>query len=180
VGPSGVGKSTVVALLSRHLLPESGAVLVGNLDTREATGASVRSLVTVVDQQTTLFSGTIAQNLRVARPGASDEELLEAIAAAGLSADLRRMPVGLDTPVGERGLSLSGGQVQRIAIARALLRDAPVVVLDEPTSQVDLESEALIVDALRTLRRDRTVVTIAHRASAIRDVDRVIEIGGTP
>jgi ABC-type multidrug transport system fused ATPase/permease subunit len=180
VGPSGVGKSTVVALLSRHLLPESGAVLVGNLDTREATGASVRSLVTVVDQQTTLFSGTIAQNLRVARPDASDEELLEAIAAAGLSADLRRMPVGLDTPVGERGLSLSGGQVQRIAIARALLRDAPVVVLDEPTSQVDLESEALIVDALRTLGRDRTVVTIAHRASAIRDVDRVIEIGGTP
>jgi ABC-type multidrug transport system fused ATPase/permease subunit len=177
VGPSGVGKSTVVALLGRHLLPQSGAVLVGNLDTREAAGESVRSLVTVVDQQTMLFSGTIAQNLRVARPDASDAEVRDAIAAAGLSADLDRMPDGFDTPVGERGLSLSGGQVQRIAIARALLRDAPVLVLDEPTSQVDLESEALIVDALRTLSRDRTVLTVAHRSSAIRDVDRVIVLG---
>ncbi|PSL38581.1 ATP-binding cassette subfamily C protein [Labedella gwakjiensis] len=178
VGPSGVGKSTIVALLGRHLLPESGAVFVGNLDTREASGEAVRSLVTVVDQQTVLFSGTIAQNLRVARADASDAELRDAIDAAGLSADVARMPAGLDTPVGERGLSLSGGQVQRIAIARALLRDAPILVLDEPTSQVDLESEALIVDALRTLSRDRTVLTIAHRSSAIRDVDRVIELGG--
>ncbi|RUR01513.1 ABC transporter ATP-binding protein [Labedella endophytica] len=178
VGPSGVGKSTIVALLSRHLLPTSGAVFVGNLDTREAAGESVRSLVTVVDQQTVLFSGSIAENLRVARAEASDAELHEAIASAGLTADVERMPKGLDTPVGERGLSLSGGQVQRIAIARALLRDAPVLVLDEPTSQVDLESEALIIDALRTLSRNRTVLTVAHRSSAIRDVDRVIELGG--
>jgi ATP-binding cassette subfamily C protein CydD len=177
VGPSGVGKSTIVALLSRHIVPESGTVFVGNLDTREAAGESVRALVTVVDQQTTLFSGTIAQNLRVARADANDAELRAAVEAAGLAADLARMPAGLDTPVGERGLSLSGGQVQRIAIARALLRDAPILVLDEPTSQVDLESEALIVDALRTLSRDRTVLTIAHRTSAIRDVDRVIELG---
>jgi ABC-type multidrug transport system fused ATPase/permease subunit len=177
VGPSGVGKSTIAALLSRHLLPMSGNVRVGPLDTRDASGASVRALIAVVDQQTTLFTGTIGDNLRVAKNDATDEELHAAVDAAGLAADVARMPLGLDTPVGERGLSLSGGQAQRIAIARALLRDAPVVILDEPTSQVDLASEAAIVDALRTLSRDRTVVTIAHRASAIRDVDRVIELG---
>ena len=177
VGPSGVGKSTVAALLSRHLLPASGAVRIGGVDTREASGDSVRSLIATVDQQTVLFTGTIADNLRVAKADATEEDLLAAVASAGLAADVARMPLGLDTPVGERGLSLSGGQAQRIAIARALLRDAPVVVLDEPTSQVDLASEEAIVDALRTLSRDRTVVTIAHRASAIRDVDRVIELG---
>jgi ABC-type multidrug transport system fused ATPase/permease subunit len=180
VGPSGVGKSTIAALLSRHLLPASGNVRVGPLDTRDASGASVRALIAVVDQQTTLFTGTIGDNLRVAKSDATDEELHAAVDAAGLAADVARMPLGLDTPVGERGLSLSGGQAQRIAIARALLRDAPVVILDEPTSQVDLASEAAIVDALRTLSRDRTVVTIAHRASAIRDVDRVIELGARP
>ncbi|RWZ68371.1 ABC transporter ATP-binding protein [Labedella populi] len=177
VGPSGVGKSTVAALLSRHLLPESGAVRVGHLDTRAASGESVRSLIAVVDQQTTLFTGSIADNLRVAKADATTEELHAAVTSAGLAADVERMPLGLDTPVGERGLSLSGGQAQRIAIARALLRDAPVVILDEPTSQVDLASEAAIVDALRTLSRNRTVVTIAHRTSAIRDVDRIIELG---
>lgn len=179
VGPSGVGKSTVAALLSRHLLPESGTVRIGGLDTREASGASVRSLIAVVDQQTTLFTGTIAENLRIAKSDATEAELHAAIEAAGLASDVARAPLGLDTPVGERGLSVSGGQAQRIAIARALLRDAPVVVLDEPTSQVDLESEAAIVAALRTLSRDRTVITIAHRTSAIRDVDRVIEFGAS-
>ncbi|RWZ53144.1 ABC transporter ATP-binding protein [Labedella phragmitis] len=179
VGPSGVGKSTVAALLSRHLLPESGAVRVGPLDTRDASGESVRSLIAVVDQQTTLFTGSIADNLRVAKSDATDAELVAAVDAAGLGADVARMPLGLDTPVGERGLSLSGGQAQRVAIARALLRDTPIVILDEPTSQVDLASEAAIIEALRTLSRDRTVITIAHRASAIRDVDRVIELGAS-
>ncbi|MGO1769597.1 MAG: ATP-binding cassette domain-containing protein, partial [Microbacterium sp.] len=176
VGRSGVGKSTVSALLQAHLLPEEGRVGVGGPVTEGAPGAQIRRRLAVVEQRTFLFHGTVGDNLRIAAPGADEAELWEALDQAGLAAEIARMPRGLDTPVGEHGALLSGGQAQRLAIARAFLRDAPILVLDEPTSQIDLASEAVVLAALARLARGRTVLMIAHRPGAILAADRTIEL----
>lgn len=176
IGPSGAGKSTIAALLQAHLLPRSGVVTVGGLETQKAQPAALRDQLAVVEQQTFLFLGTIEDNLRIAAPEADDDQLWEALETAGLAADVRNMPAGLATPVGEHGRLLSGGQAQRLAIARAALRDAPILILDEPTSQVDLSGEAAILEALRRLAAGRTVLTIAHRPLAVLSADRVIDL----
>lgn len=167
LGRSGSGKSTLVDLLGGVLLPTSGTVRLGGAATDAMPLHRTRGLVAVVAQQTYLFTGTLADNLRLADPAATDERLWDALETAALAADVRAMPLGLDTPVGERGLSLSGGQAQRLAIARAVLRDAPLLVLDEPTAQIDLASERLVVEALGRVTRGRTVLTITHRTTAV-------------
>ncbi|MFT4305596.1 MAG: ABC transporter ATP-binding protein [Microbacterium sp.] len=176
VGPSGIGKSTVSALLQAQLRPAAGRVLVDGIDTRTSDPAAVRSRLTVVEQRPFLFLGSIAENLRMADPAATDQRLWEALGVAGLRAEVEAMPAGLDTPVGEHGTLLSGGQAQRLAIARAALRDAPILILDEPTSQVDLVGEAAILDALNRLATGRTVLMIAHRPGAILAADRIIAL----
>ncbi|MFT3889238.1 MAG: ABC transporter ATP-binding protein [Arachnia sp.] len=176
VGPSGAGKSTVGALIQAHLRPASGHVFVGGLDTSTADPAEVRSRLAVVEQRTFLFLGTIADNLRVADPTADDARLWDVLTLAGLADEVAAMPHRLDTPVGEHGALLSGGQAQRLGIARAWLRDAPILLLDEPTSQVDLAGEAAILDALDRLAAGRTVLMIAHRPGAILAADRTVEL----
>ncbi|WP_293781033.1 ABC transporter ATP-binding protein/permease [uncultured Aeromicrobium sp.] len=176
VGPSGIGKSTVSALIQAHLLPSAGRVLVDGLDTRVADPAAVRSRLAVVEQRPFLFLGTIAENLQMAAPDATQERLWEALELAGLRAEVEAMAERLDTPVGEHGALLSGGQAQRLAIARAALRDAPILIFDEPTSQVDLAGEAAILKALDRLAAGRTVLMIAHRPAAILAADRVITL----
>ena len=165
VGSSGAGKTTLGHLVLGLLRPQSGEVRVG--------GRAV-----LVPQRPFLFHGTVADNLRLARPDASDDELWAALDAADLAEAVAARPERLDAAVGERGLSLSGGEAQRLAIARALLVDAPVVVLDEPTSNIDLESEARVRAALHRLTEGRTVLIIAHRRSTLAGVDRVLVMEG--
>ena len=172
VGESGGGKSTLLSLMAGMAEPSSGEILIGGV-TR--TAAERRAMCAVVRQSAFLFTGTLAENLRIARPDATDEEMWQALEQANL-AEVREWPDGLRTEVGERGLEISGGQAQRIAIARAFLRDAPVLLLDEPTSQVDLGSEQAIREALATLRKGRTVVTVAHRQALVESADRTIRI----
>jgi ATP-binding cassette subfamily C protein len=149
---------------------------VGGVDVAATDPADVRARLAVVEQRTFLFLGTVAANLRVADPAATDERLWEALALAGLADEVAAMPRGLDTPVGEHGALLSGGQAQRLGIARAWLRDAPILLLDEPTSQVDLAGEAAILEALDRLAAGRTVLMIAHRPGAILAADRTVEL----
>jgi ABC-type multidrug transport system fused ATPase/permease subunit len=174
IGPSGSGKSTVAALLQAHLRPGSGTVRVGGHDATEVPVAWVRAQTAVVAQSTYLFTGTLADNLRLAAPDADDDLLWHALEQANLADDVRSFPDRLATRVGERGLSLSGGQAQRVAVARALLKDAPVLLLDEPTSQVDAASEAALVEALDRAGDGRTVVLVAHRLSTVRGADEVL------
>ena len=174
VGPSGAGKSTMASLLPRFFDPHRGEVRLGGVDLRDADPADVRSRVGLVPQETQLFSGTVADNVRYGRPEASDAELTAAAEAAHASEFIHALPDGWSTLVGERGLRLSGGQRQRIAIARALLKDPSVLVLDEATSSLDSESEALIQDALERLMRGRTSLVIAHRLSTIVGADTIV------
>lgn len=175
-GPSGIGKSTVSALIQAHLKPASGSVVVAGRDTATTPPARVRRSLAVVEQRTHLFNGTIADNLRLADAALDEDGMWKALESAGLAAEVRAMPAGLDTVVGEHGLSLSGGQSQRLAIARAFVRDAPVLLLDEPTSQVDLAGEAAFLDRLDDLAEGRTVLMIAHRPAAVIAADRVIDL----
>ncbi|WP_161971501.1 ABC transporter ATP-binding protein [Acidipropionibacterium jensenii] len=176
VGPSGIGKSTLSAVVQGHLTPTSGTVRVDGMDTRTTDPRELRSRLAVVEQRPFLFLGTIADNLRMAAPKASEADLWAALGVAGLAEEVGAMPLGLQTPVGERGRTLSGGQAQRLAIARVALRDAPILILDEPTSEVDLAAEAQILAALRRLAEGRTVLLIAHRPQAILSADRVINL----
>lgn len=176
VGPSGIGKSTLSALVQGHLTPTAGTVWVDGMDTRTTDPRELRSRLAVVEQRPFLFLGTIADNLRMAAPKASEADLWAALGVAGLAEEVGAMPLGLQTPVGERGRTLSGGQAQRLAIARVALRDAPILILDEPTSEVDLAAEAQILAALRRLAEGRTVLLIAHRPQAILSADRVINL----
>ncbi|MDZ7707253.1 MAG: ABC transporter transmembrane domain-containing protein [Trueperaceae bacterium] len=178
VGPSGAGKSTLASLLPRFFDPQQGAVRLGGVDLRDADPAEVRAQVGLVPQETQLFSGSVADNVRYGRPDASDDELMAAAEAAHAAEFVRALPDGWDTLVGERGLRLSGGQRQRIAIARALLKDPGVLVLDEATSSLDSESEALIQDALERLMRGRTSLVIAHRLSTVVGADRIVVLQG--
>ena len=173
VGASGAGKSTLAQLLPRFYDPQMGHVLVDGIDVREANLRSLRSQIGVVAQETLLFSGTARDNLLYGKPGASDEELLQATKAAHAYEFLMELPDGFDTVLGERGARLSGGQKQRIAIARAFLSDPRILVLDEATSALDSASEALIQDALAQLMQNRTSIVIAHRLSTILHSDRI-------
>ncbi|MEX0795307.1 MAG: ATP-binding cassette domain-containing protein [Acidimicrobiia bacterium] len=163
VGPSGAGKTTIAHLLLGLLHPQSGSVRVGGVPV-------------LVPQRPFLFHGSIRENLSIGRPEAGEAELWAALEAVGLATTVQQRPGGLDAQIGERGLQLSGGEAQRLAVARALVLDAPVVVLDEPTSNVDLESEARMRDAIERLTVGRTVLIIAHRRSTISGVDKVIFI----
>ena len=176
VGPSGAGKSTLVALAGGDLLPAAGTVRVVGTASTAGTQDAVRAASAVVAQTTWLFTGTIADNLRLADPDADDARLWRALEAANLDDEVRRMPEGLSTLLGEQGLGLSGGQAQRVSLARAFLADRPLLILDEPTSQVDLDSEAQIVEAIDRLAQGRTVLTVSHRAGALTTADRVVRV----
>ena len=175
-GASGAGKSTISALIQGMRRPDTGRVLVGGADLRDVPLSWVRERIGVVEQTTYLFTGTLRDNLAIAREDATDAQMLDALRAARLADLLERLPEGLDTQVGERGLALSGGEVQRIAIARALLKDAPILLLDEPTAHVDLTSEQDILRALDHAARGRTTLTISHRAATIADATRRVEL----
>ncbi|QKV20412.1 ABC transporter transmembrane domain-containing protein [Oricola thermophila] len=174
VGPSGAGKSTVFALLLRQYDPTAGTVRLDGVDLREAALDEARSRFAIVPQDVAIFSGTAADNIAFARPGATREAVVEAAKAAQAHEFIEALPQGYDTEVGERGLTLSGGQRQRIAIARAILRDAPVLLLDEATSALDAESEKLVQKALEKLMQGRTTIVIAHRLATILKADRIL------
>jgi ATP-binding cassette subfamily C protein CydCD len=174
VGPSGSGKSTIVRLLLRLHDPETGTIRIGGQELRTLDPDAVRRMIAVVAQDTYLFHGSVADNLRLSRPEATDADLIEAARAANAHEFITALPDGYASVIGERGTRLSGGQRQRIAIARALLRDAPILVLDEALSSVDAENEAVIQQALDRLMRGRTTLILAHRLSSVIGADRIL------
>jgi len=174
VGPSGSGKSSVVRLLLRLYDPQSGSVRIDGQDLRALDPATLRGMVALVAQDSTLFFGTVAENLRLGRPDASEEQMVAAATAANAHDFIMALPDGYETMIGERGARLSGGQRQRIAIARAVLRDAPILVLDEALSSVDAENEAVIQQALDRLMAGRTTLILAHRLSSVIGADRIL------
>ncbi|MFI0422651.1 ABC transporter ATP-binding protein [Spongiactinospora sp. 9N601] len=176
VGPSGAGKTTITSLVSRLYDVTGGAVLINGLDVRAATLGSLRDTIGVVTQDAHLFHDTIAANLRYARPGATDEEIWAALRAAQIGDLVESLPEGLETVVGDRGYRLSGGEKQRLAIARLLLKAPRVVVLDEATAHLDSESEAAVQRALKTALAGRTSLVIAHRLSTIREADQILVV----
>ena len=174
VGASGAGKSTLVWLMYRFHDPQSGAIKLGGHDLRDLPLGTIRDNISVVTQDTYLFHGTVADNLRFGKPDATPQELEEAARAANAHDFISRLPHGYETVVGERAVRLSGGQRQRLAIARALLKDAPILLLDEALSSVDAENEAVIQDALDRLMENRTTLVIAHRLSSVINADRIL------
>jgi ATP-binding cassette, subfamily B, bacterial len=185
VGETGSGKTTLAYLTARLYDVDRGAVRIGGVDVRDLSFKALSDLVGVVSQETYLFHASVAENLRYAKPGATDEELVAAAQAARIHHVIAALPEGYDTVVGERGYRFSGGEKQRIAIARTILRNPPILVLDEATSSLDTETERLVQDALDSLSAGRTTIAIAHRLSTIRDAEqivvldqgRVVEIG---
>ena len=174
VGPSGVGKSTLCSLIPRFYDVLSGSVTLDGQDVRDVTLASLRRNIGVVQQDVYLFSGTVAQNLRYGRPGASEDAVVAAAKAANAHDFIMALPQGYDTDIGQRGVKLSGGQKQRLTIARAFLKDPPVLIFDEATSALDNDSERAVQQALPGLARGRTMLVIAHRLSTIRHADRIL------
>jgi ATP-binding cassette subfamily B protein/subfamily B ATP-binding cassette protein MsbA len=173
VGPSGAGKSTLVSLIPRLFDPWHGQVLLDDVDLRTLQLRSLRAHVALVLQDPFLLPLSVADNIAYGRPGANQADIVHAAQAANADEFIRRLPHGYDTVIGERGATLSGGEKQRLAIARALLKDAPVLILDEPTSALDAQTEALLLEALERLAQDRTTFVIAHRLSTIRRADRI-------
>lgn len=178
VGPSGCGKSSIVRLLLRFYDPDEGAVRLGGHDLRELSFDQIRSMISVVNQDTFLFHGTIEENIRIGRPDATMDEVVAAARAANIDDFVTTLDDGYRTIIGEKGIKLSGGQRQRVAIARAALRDAPILVLDEALSAVDAENEAVIGEALDRLMEGRTTLVIAHRLSSVIDCDRILVLDG--
>lgn len=177
-GPTGGGKSTVLSLIPRYYDPTHGRVLIDGLDVADYKLDLLREQIGFVLQETVLFVGSIRDNIAYGRPDATPEEIIEAARLANAHEFISLMPHGYDTQVGERGLTLSGGQRQRIGIARAIVRNAPILILDEPTAALDTESEKLVMEALERLMQGRTVITIAHRLSTIRDADKIVVLKG--
>jgi ATP-binding cassette subfamily C protein CydCD len=185
VGASGAGKTTIANLLLRFWDPDQGSIRLDGVDLRALTLDGLRGRIALVAQDTYLFNDTLAANVRLARPDAPDDAVMLALRRAALADFVAGLPEGLQTRVGERGVQLSGGQRQRIAIARAFLKDAPILVLDEATSHLDTVSELQVRAALDALMQDRTTIVVAHRLSTIRaadvilvlDAGRVIEAG---
>jgi len=178
VGPTGAGKSTLMSLLTRFYDPQRGRVLLDGHDLRDVRLEPLREQISVVLQEPLLFGGSIRENIRYGRLGASDEEVEQAARAANAHDFVSALPQGYDTRLGERGALLSGGERQRLAVARAFLKDAPILVLDEPTSSIDSKTEAVILDALARLIRGRTTFMVAHRLSTIRDADLILVVDG--
>jgi ATP-binding cassette, subfamily B, bacterial MsbA len=174
VGPSGGGKSSIINLAMRLYDPESGSVMIDGQDLRDVTFESLRNRIAYVGQDTFLFAGTVKHNIGLGREGATDEEIIAAAKAANAHDFIMNMPRGYDSDVGENGGNMSGGQKQRISIARAMLRNAEILILDEATSALDSESEFLIREALTRLTKDRTTVMIAHRLSTITFADNIV------
>ena len=178
VGPTGSGKSTVVSMIPRFYDPTKGSVKIDGHDLRDLSLQALREQIGYVLQDTALFHGTIAENIAFGRPGASREEIIKAAELANAHEFISNTAEGYDTIVGERGSTLSGGQRQRIGIARVMVRNNPILLLDEPTAALDSESEKLVIEALERLMKGRTVITIAHRLTTIRDADQIIVISG--
>jgi ATP-binding cassette, subfamily C, bacterial CydD len=174
VGRSGAGKSTLVNLLLRFMDVQSGAITANGIPLTNLPVEVWREYVALVPQRPYLFYGSISANIRLARSGASEDEVVRAAEFAGAAAFIDRLPNGYATEIGERGMRLSAGEAQRIAIARAFLKDAPLLILDEPTSSLDPESEMLIRQALQRLVHDRTVLVIAHRRNTIASAQQVV------
>jgi subfamily B ATP-binding cassette protein MsbA len=174
VGVTGGGKSTIMSLVPRFYDPTSGRILIDGVDLRDYGLMALRAQIAFVLQDTVLFRGTIGDNIAYGKPGSTAEEIVEAAKIANAHEFITAMPRGYDTPVGERGLTLSGGQRQRIGIARALIRNSPILLLDEPTAALDSESEKAVIEATERLMKGRTVITIAHRLTTIRDADKII------
>ena len=177
VGPSGGGKTTICSLLPRFYDVNSGSIKIDGKDIRGLTLESLRRAIGIVQQDVYLFAGTIRENIAYGRPGASDEEIIDAAKKANIHEFIMSLPDGYDTYAGERGARLSGGQKQRISIARVFLKDPKILILDEATSALDNESERHIQKSLEELAKNRTCITIAHRLSTIRNADEIIVIG---
>lgn len=176
VGPTGVGKTTITQLISRFYDPVQGQILIDGNSLVDVTLESLRKNISPVLQDTFLFHGTIAENIGYAKPDASREEIIAAAKAANIHQDILNMPEKYETQVGERGLRLSGGQKQRIAIARAILRQSPIIILDEATASVDVETERHIQNAINNMAGKRTIIAIAHRLSTIKNADLILVI----
>jgi ATP-binding cassette, subfamily B, bacterial len=176
VGPTGAGKTTIVSLLPRFYDPGTGRVLLDGVDLREFQLPSLRRTIAMVLQPPIVFPATVRENIAYGKPGASAAEIDRAAELAQLAPYLARLPNGLDTRIGEGGANVSEGERQRLTIARALLRDAPLLILDEPTASVDAETEALLIEGLKTLMRGRTIFIIAHRLSTVRDADQILVV----
>jgi len=178
LGPSGSGKSTLVALLLKVARPEAGRVLFDGVDAQELSAAALRARIAWLSQATHLFDDTIRANLLLARPTASDAELWAALDAARIGDVARALPDGLETWVGEGGARFSGGQGRRLALARALLSDAPVLVLDEPSAGLDAETERAFLSTLNTVAEGRAVVLITHRLTGVERLDSIYRLSG--
>lgn len=174
VGPSGAGKSTLFQLLLRFYAPQAGRILFDGVDAANLDPAAVRRHLALVAQDPVIFSGTIADNIRYGRPEANSAAVRRAAEAAAAAEFIEDLPMGYDTPIGERGVNLSGGQRQRLAIARAILRDAPLLLLDEATSALDAENERLVQTGLHNLMAGRTTIVIAHRLATIQRLNRIV------
>ena len=174
IGLTGSGKSTLVELLTRRFDPPPGSVLIDGIDVRELDLKELRGMIGMAPQDVFLFSATIRENIEIGRPGASEDEIIEAAKLAGLWEEIEEFPKGLDTLVGERGLALSGGQRQRVGIARALLRRPKILILDDALSAVDAQVEELILQNLREVLRERTSIIISHRISAVKGADLIV------
>jgi ABC-type multidrug transport system fused ATPase/permease subunit len=178
VGPTGCGKSTIVSLIPRFYDPTGGSVKIDGVDLRDYKFLALRDQIGYVLQETILFAGSVRDNIAYGRKDVTEAQILEAAKLANADEFIQRMPHGYDTMVGERGDTLSGGQRQRIGISRAIVRNNPILILDEPTAALDTESEQLVMEALERLMKGRTVITIAHRLSTIRDADKIIVLKG--
>jgi ATP-binding cassette subfamily B protein len=175
-GTTGAGKTTLVSLLTRFYDPTTGAILLDGVDLRDYQLAGLRNQFALVLQEPVLFSTSIAENIAYGRPGANEAEVIAAAKAANVHDFIAHLPQGYETLVGERGMRLSGGERQRISLARAFLKDAPILILDEPTSSVDVKTEAAIVEAMERLVQGRTTFIITHRESALKHCDRILRI----
>jgi ABC-type multidrug transport system fused ATPase/permease subunit len=178
VGLTGAGKTTLVSLIPRFYDPTVGRVTIDGVDVRQYRVRSLRDKIAIVLQDPVLFAGTIADNLRYGRLDATDEEVEEAARAAHAHEFIARLPNGYQTEIAQAGGTLSGGERQRLSVARAILKNAPILILDEPTSSLDSISEEIVFAALRRLRTGRTTIVIAHRLSTVRDADRILVLDG--
>ncbi len=176
VGPTGSGKTTLSTLMLRLFDPTEGSITLDDIDLRDYKLADLRNQFAVVHQETVLFSTTVAENIRFARPSATIDEVIAAAAAAKAHDFITNLPNGYDTLVGERGMKLSGGERQRISLARAFLKNAPILILDEPTSSLDVHTESAILDTIQELMKDRTTLMIAHRPSTLRNCNMILMI----
>ena len=174
IGESGSGKTTLARLIARFFDVSQGSVSIGGVDVRQISSTQLATQISQIFQDDYLFAGSIAENIRLGKPDASEAELLDAVEQAGVSEIIARLPEGLDTTVGEGGARLSGGERQRIAIARALIKNAPILLVDEATAALDAENQAAIAQALARLRGKRTLIVIAHQLSTVAMADQIV------